>query len=108
MKKMNHCSRKKVLNFQLENKLADLMGKSMWQTLQQQITLLEAGSRELRELAAKNNKTNSTAEQHRADLRRLSIFYNLLQVICKIFTLTQWMTGVTEILWTKGAKVVGM
>ena len=39
------------------------MGKSMWQTLQQQITLLEAGSRELRELAAKNNKTNSTAEQ---------------------------------------------
>ena len=52
-----------MLNFQLENKLADLMGKSMWQTLQQQITLLEAGSRELRELAAKNNKTNSTAEQ---------------------------------------------
>ena len=50
--------KKKCWIFSMDKIAADLMGKSMWQTLQQQITLLEnlLLAPESSKLSSKNNK----------------------------------------------------
>ncbi len=59
MKRMNVGEvEKKCWIFSMDKIAADLMGKSMWQTLQQQITLLEnlLLAPESSKLSSKNNK----------------------------------------------------